>query len=64
MVNFRKITEENFDAIINRKRPEGRRQMLFLRPGRGRTEIRKEPGKQQTFQAFLYAMCNLPSINR
>ena len=23
MVNFRKITEENFDAIINRKRPEG-----------------------------------------
>ena len=23
MVNFRKITEENFDATINRKRPEG-----------------------------------------
>lgn len=23
MVNFRKITEENFDAVINMKRPEG-----------------------------------------
>ena len=23
MVNFRKITEENFDAIIKMKRPEG-----------------------------------------
>ena len=33
MVNFRKITEENFDAVINMKRPESSklsRRFFFL----------------------------------